>query len=186
MGVLTATDFRHGWAIYGPLVDKNTWKRELVMLPASEKFSRLVCTWFEISIWNLVYITSRHRVRVSSQSGYPDLLYSKKICQSNFSSFMASTIIQTPQTWYTPLHSKCLELCWFSSWLGNCWPLSGYKPSERVSQQSSPPLESFLIFFVYVLKYELEIWYTHPVVGRTHQVSSQSGRCLKKVFQTFS
>ena len=35
------SDFRHGWTIFGPLVDKNTWKRELVELPASEKFSRL-------------------------------------------------------------------------------------------------------------------------------------------------
>ena len=32
-------DFRHGWAIFGPLVDKNTRKGALVELSSSEKFS---------------------------------------------------------------------------------------------------------------------------------------------------
>ena len=41
VSVLTTTDFRHGWAIFGPLVDKNTRKEELVELPAREKFSGL-------------------------------------------------------------------------------------------------------------------------------------------------
>ena len=41
MSVLTLTDFRHGWAIFGPLADKNTRKGELVELPASEQFSGL-------------------------------------------------------------------------------------------------------------------------------------------------
>ena len=46
----------------------------------------------------------------------------------------------------------------------------------------------FWAFFLHVLRYELEIWYTHPVGGTTHQVwiSSQSGLCLWRVFQTFS
>ena len=41
MSVLILTDFRHGWAIFGPLVDINTWKGVLLELPASEKFSGL-------------------------------------------------------------------------------------------------------------------------------------------------
>ena len=41
VSVLTSTDFRHGWAIFGPLADKNTLKGELVELPASEQFSGL-------------------------------------------------------------------------------------------------------------------------------------------------
>ena len=56
--VLIPTDFRHGWAIFGPLADKNTWKGVLPKLPASEKFSGLFCTFFEISVWNLAYTFS--------------------------------------------------------------------------------------------------------------------------------
>ena len=41
VSVLTTTDFRHSWTIFGPLMDKNTPKGELVELPASEKFSGL-------------------------------------------------------------------------------------------------------------------------------------------------
>ena len=41
VSVLNPTDFHHGWAIFGPLADKNTRKQELVELPASEKFSEL-------------------------------------------------------------------------------------------------------------------------------------------------
>ena len=36
VSVLTPTDFCHAWAIFGPLVDKNTQKWELVELPASD------------------------------------------------------------------------------------------------------------------------------------------------------
>ena len=35
VSVLTLIDFCHAWAIFGPLVDKNTRKGELVELPAS-------------------------------------------------------------------------------------------------------------------------------------------------------
>ena len=44
--VLIPTDFRHGWAIFGPLVDKNTRKGELIELPASDT-------------WGLSFITIR-------------------------------------------------------------------------------------------------------------------------------
>ena len=36
MSVLTHIDFCHAWAIFGPLVDKNTRKGELIELPASD------------------------------------------------------------------------------------------------------------------------------------------------------
>ena len=36
MSVLTPIDFCHAWVIFGPLVDKNTRKGELVELPASD------------------------------------------------------------------------------------------------------------------------------------------------------
>ena len=62
---------------------------------------------------------------------------------------------------------SCTDL----SWLGNFWPLGGHKHSERGSQQSSPPLEIFQIFFSTCFWYELEIWYTHLVGDTTHQVS---------------
>ena len=49
VSVLILTDFRHGWAIFGPLTDKNTWKGVLLELPASEKFSRL----FLYMLWDI-------------------------------------------------------------------------------------------------------------------------------------
>ena len=36
MSVLTPVDFCHAWAIFGPLVGKNTRKGELVELPVSD------------------------------------------------------------------------------------------------------------------------------------------------------
>ena len=39
VSVLTPIDFCHAWAIFGPLVDKNTQKGELVELPASNTWS---------------------------------------------------------------------------------------------------------------------------------------------------
>ena len=36
VSVLTPIDFCHAWAIFGPLVDKNTGKGELVELPAND------------------------------------------------------------------------------------------------------------------------------------------------------
>ena len=41
VSALTPNEFHHAWAIFGPLVDKNTWKGELMELPASKKFYRL-------------------------------------------------------------------------------------------------------------------------------------------------
>ena len=58
MSVLIPTDFRHGWAIFGPLADKNICKGVLLELPASEKFSGLLCTCCEISVWNFAYTSS--------------------------------------------------------------------------------------------------------------------------------
>ena len=65
----------HAWAIFGPLVDKNTRKGELVELPASdtwglsfirirslhasEEFSGLFSKCFAVSTWRLVYTLSR-------------------------------------------------------------------------------------------------------------------------------
>ena len=46
VSVLIPTDFRHGWAIFGPLADKNTWKGVLLELPATEKFSGLFLYMF--------------------------------------------------------------------------------------------------------------------------------------------
>ena len=36
VSALAHTDFCHAWAIFDPLVDKNTQKGELVELPASD------------------------------------------------------------------------------------------------------------------------------------------------------
>ena len=96
VGVLTATDFRHGWAIYGPLADKEHLEAELNKAPSQPKVFPTVFTCFEISIWNLVYITSGqcHTLRwsfITIEFLWPTL--EPKMCRSIFSSFMASTII---------------------------------------------------------------------------------------------
>ena len=81
MSALTSTDFRHGWANFGPLADENTRKGELVELPASEKLSvflqHALRYQFETCYIQLVG-SATHQVRVSSQSGHPDLLYSQE------------------------------------------------------------------------------------------------------------
>ena len=57
MSVLIPIDFRHGWAICGPLADKNTSKGVLLELPAREKFSRLFFYMFwDISLKLGIYI----------------------------------------------------------------------------------------------------------------------------------
>ena len=75
MSVLTPTDFCHAWAIFGPLVDKNTRKGDLVELPASdtwglsfirirslhasEELSERFSKCFAVSTWRLDYTLSR-------------------------------------------------------------------------------------------------------------------------------
>ena len=56
-GVLTSTDFLHGWAIFGFLADKTTRRGELVELPASEIFSRLYFNMlWDINLKLCIYI----------------------------------------------------------------------------------------------------------------------------------
>ena len=141
MSVLIPTDFRHVWAIFGPLADKNTWKGVLLELPASEKFSGLFCTCFEISVWNFAY-TSSEWCHTSSLSFIPIWTLwptlQPKIGQSHLSAYMALKIIQRPQIWYTPSNSECLDPYWFLSCLGNFWPSGGQKHSKRgVSRAAS-------------------------------------------------
>ena len=57
VSVLIPTDFRHGWAIFGPLADKNTSKGVILELPASEKFSGLFFYMFwDISLKLGIYM----------------------------------------------------------------------------------------------------------------------------------
>ena len=58
VNVLTPTDCCHGWAVFGPPA---LGRVSLAGLPACEKFSRLFCTYFKMSIWNLIYTSSEQR-----------------------------------------------------------------------------------------------------------------------------
>ena len=81
MSVLIPTDFRHGWAIFGPLADKNTWNGVLLELPASEKFSGLIVhvVRYQFETWHIHLVGAVTRqVRFSFQSGHFDLLYSQE------------------------------------------------------------------------------------------------------------
>ena len=134
MSVLISTDFRHSWAIFGPLADKNTWKGVLLELPASEKFSGLFCTCFEISVWNLAY-TSSGWCHTSSLNFIPIWklwpTLKPKIGQSHLSAYMALKIMKSPQIWYTHSNSECFDLYWFLPCLGNFSPSDGQKHSKR-------------------------------------------------------
>ena len=82
MSVLTTTDFRHGWAIFGPLPDKNTPKGGVSRAPSQRKvfwifFQHALRYQFETWYIHLVG-SATHQVRVSSQSGHPDILYSQE------------------------------------------------------------------------------------------------------------
>ena len=81
VSVSTFTDFCHGWAIFDPLADQNTRRRELVELPASENFPDffLLVLRYQFETWYTHLAGSATRWgRVSSQSGHSDLLYNQK------------------------------------------------------------------------------------------------------------
>ena len=56
VSALTPTDFFHIWAIFGPLVDKNTRKGELMDFPASENFTDffLHVSKYEFETWYIL------------------------------------------------------------------------------------------------------------------------------------
>ena len=127
----------------------------------------LVCTCFEISVWNLA-CTSSGWYHTSSSSFIPICsLWSTlqpKIGQSHLSAYMALKIIYRPQIWYTHSNKECLDPYWFLSCLGNFCPFGGQKHlKEGVTELpasdtwglifiriSSLPLKSF--------PYQLESW----------------------------
>ena len=80
--VLIPTDFRHGWANFGPLAHKNTWKGVLLELPANGKLSAPFLYMFwdnQFETWHIYLVGAvTHQVRVSFQFGHFDLLYSQK------------------------------------------------------------------------------------------------------------
>ena len=57
VSVLIPTDFRHGWAIFGPLADKNTWKGGVTRAPSQWKvFRTFLYTFWDISLKLGIYI----------------------------------------------------------------------------------------------------------------------------------
>ena len=101
MSVLTSIDFRHGWAIFVPLADKNTRKGELVEFPASEKFSGHFfqhALRYQFETWYIHIVGSAtHQVRVS-QSGHPDLFCSQEWVKVIFLNLW--TRKESLQIWY--------------------------------------------------------------------------------------
>ena len=58
--VLNCTDFRHGWAIFGPVGGhKHSERGSQQSLPPPESFLSFFSTYFEIWTWNLVYTSGR-------------------------------------------------------------------------------------------------------------------------------
>ena len=82
VSVLTTTDFCHGWAIFGPLADKNHSEGVVSRAPSQRKvfwtfYQHALRYQFETWYIHLVG-SATHQVRVSSQSGHLDLLYSQE------------------------------------------------------------------------------------------------------------
>ena len=97
MCVLIPTDFRHDWVIFGPLVDKKHLKGGVRRAPSQRKVFRTFLVHFfryQFETWYIHLVGGvTCLVRVSFQSGYFDLLYSKKIGQSHLSAFIALKVI---------------------------------------------------------------------------------------------
>ena len=54
---LDPTDFRHGWAIFGPLIDKNIRKGELSRAPRKQKgFQTFFVRFWDINLKFGIYI----------------------------------------------------------------------------------------------------------------------------------
>ena len=105
VSVLYPTDFRHGWAIFGPLAAKNTWKGVLLELPASEKFFRTFLVHvvrYQFEIWHIHLVGGvKRQVRVSFQSGHLTYFTAKNrsksfICIHGFKNYIeASDLVHT-------------------------------------------------------------------------------------------
>ena len=190
MSVLIPTDFRHGWAIFGPLTDKNTWKVVLLELPASEKFSGLFCTCYEISVWNLAYIyttISSGWCHMSSSSFIPIWTLwptlQPKIGQSHVSAFMALKIRGLRFGTHIQILSVLTPICFCHAW-AFFGPLvdKNTRKGELIELPASDtwglsfirigslPLKSFLAIFLNVLPYQLESWFIHWVSCTTYWV----------------
>ena len=82
VSVLIPTDFRHGWEIFGPLADKNTWKGGVTRAPSQRKVFRTFFVHvvrYQFETWHIHLVGGITRqVWVSFQSGHFDLLYSQK------------------------------------------------------------------------------------------------------------
>ena len=82
MSVLTTTDFRHGWAIFWPSGGQKHSEGVVSRAPSQRKvfwiFYQHVLR-YQFETWYIHLVGSAtHQVRVSSQSGHLDLLYSQE------------------------------------------------------------------------------------------------------------
>ena len=192
VSVLTPTDFRHGWAIFGPLVDKNTQKRELVELPVSEKFCGLLCTCFEISTWNLVYTSSSsatYRVIVSSQSGHADLLYCQNVSKSFFLHLWPQQLYETFRFGthtYIASVLNCIDFC-------HGWAIFGPLVATKTQKGDLSRTSSHRGFFIFFSTcFDFWTWNLLHTSGRWHDTWGLSFITIRsrpleswKVFQTF-
>ena len=155
---------------------KNTRRRELVNLPVrrvSDFFVHVL--GYQFQTWYIHLIgKSKHRVRVSLQSAHSDVLYSQtwvKVFflhlwpQQLYGAFRFGT--HTEQVSWTVL-IFIMAGQFFSPW----WP----QVLRRGISAELRATGKFSMLFIHALRYGLEIWFTHPVGGTTHQVwvSSQS------------
>ena len=170
---------------FGPLADKSTKKRERVDLSASKKFSGHFCTFYEISIWNLVYTFDRQcqtstynfiTIRLLWPTLKPKMgkscfffhLWPQPLCRAF--RFGTHTYIASVLNCINFRHGWDIFYPWWPqtlSWVSLHW-------------------KGFSAFFYMFLDINLKSG-KHTVGGITHQVwvSSQSGLCFWRVFQTF-
>ena len=97
VSVLTTADFRHGWAIFGPLADKKHSKGGVSRAPSQRKvfwtfFQQALRYQFETWYIHLVG-SATHQVKIFIAVWSPWPTLEPRMGQCNFSSFMASKII---------------------------------------------------------------------------------------------
>ena len=129
---------------------KNRIFRILAIIFARLGFSEvsgLFSTSFEISIWNMVYTFSRYFITKNRSKSY--------FCIHGLKNYIeAWDMVHTYI--YIYIYSECLDLYWFSSWLGNCWPSGGQKHPEGGVSRATSQRKVFWTFFSTC--FEISVW----------------------------
>ena len=164
MSILTPTDFRHGWEIFGHLGSKALGRESLAGFPASKTFPNFFVhvLIYQLKTWYIHLVGSAtYEVRVSSQSGQFNPLYSQKWIKINF-------LHLRPQKLY-----RAFRFC-MHTYLASVLTRTDFRHGCAIfcPLQSFLSAESFLSCFLHVLCFEIWTWNLIYRPNRWHDRSS--------------